>query len=1452
MTDAYYNNQLQSFFSQLVRPNTMATDGPDLQLISTAGTSPGSKSNKSSVSPKAKTPRTSNLSTEERKKPRATRHRSTGCGTCRMRKIKCDEQLPYCRNCQRTERECLGYRTPEELANPQLDRQRLVTRHKQRAEKKPDIAPTNHSNSTHGGVTTQGTTPESQLFSMFPGAHGTHSDTHVSQIDPQSSMDVVHDAQPIDLIWNAQALPSSFIRLETFFFRRFITSVWLHSYSDLWRNMLPSVLNTSAPLYHSVLALSAMYMFKNGIDRRAKDSAMSHYAVAVQQLQAALYNPQEAMKDTTLMATVIMGFYEMLDKDDHKSWCAHTKGAQQLIRLRGPRATSSGLGKMMYVTLRGFETVRAILEYEETLFAEETWTIPSANPATRFHFAELLGPQCPPVSPDALATSAPPDYASVLYMLGSKVGSCQARAHKLYKSGQLTPPAKCQVSIEVETVVEQLKQWRMLLPPVYDGREAPSTLPLSPYKMITIFDGPLEAQQICFYCAFMLQAFRIRAKYVLDDPTDLPPEAQDLARKIIKVADYLSAGLTTTSLQITWPLYAASIALCDREEQAWARRMMKAIASEKRWAIAKQALKAHSVEARPHSSSVAYAVLDELRSIEQARQVTTPSRSRSLVEFLIGLSRPTSTDLAEPAQAHDPFAHVTAQLTAATDASKAASEIDTEALMLLAELNFHGNYTYPRDYHKALHYYRQLAELNGNETAHEQLGFLYATGIGGVERDQGLALLHHAMAAEQGSIRSSMTLGYRYWHGIGTAPNCTIACDYYATAADQAINWIRQGPPGGLYFRRKAYAFAEELGGLYGARMSQHHKLSVSVHAKDIDDVIDYFTYLAEKNDAQAAFNLAKLHRDGSRTVEVDHVKALYWFRRVARTYWTKDGKTVKNVKAMRYHAETAAWIGQAYLRGEGTEQDFEKARIWFQRGLVLGDTGCQYGLALMHLQGLGTIPKDREKAISFLQAASDAEHHMSQLVLGKILIEDPDITFAVRLLESAAKGGKIEAFYFLAQMYEQGIGRERSCQMATQYYKMVAECAESLHSTIPFGNKAYQEGRTEDAIIAMMIAAESGYEKGQVNVAYLLDQHRHSFSLKDSFKRTVGQQIKLLRQRIGTAPPDPVNALQEKEAEEQPSLADELALLYYTRSASQNNWEALVKAADYHLEGYGTSASPEEAVTLWQAAADSRAIPLALWNLGWSYENGVGVEQDFHMAKRYYDACLELDKRANLAVTLSLFMLRLRSAWNTVTGGSVRSIKKDEDAPVAFSFKAIWTGFKHFWRSQWDLPTDEAYPEEDFLDEDFPSSGEDLYESLLILSICLFVAGAVYVRTNWNNRRLDQQAAAQHGGGGNGPPGAPPAAADPHMAAFIGGGVRSLIRRRAAKDQSAKEAAMRPAGTRAAGAGGSNATQLRLYTDDAPGLKVDPLVVMVLSVAFVGSVFALHIIAKIISKFSA
>ncbi|KAG4974121.1 hypothetical protein AAZX31_11G145600 [Glycine max] len=45
-------------------------------------------------------------------------------------------------------------------------------------------------------------------------------------------------------------------------------------------------------------------------------------------------------------------------------------------------------------------------------------------------------------------------------------------------------------------------------------------------------------------------------------------------------------------------------------------------------------------------------------------------------------------------------------------------------------------------------------------------------------------------------------------------------------------------------------------------------------------------------------------------------------------------------------------------------------------------------------------------------------------------------------------------------------------------------------------------------------------------------------------------------------------------------------------------------------------------------------------------------------------------------------------------------------------------------------------------------------------------------------------------------------------------------------------------------GAGGSN--MLRFYTDDAPGLKISPTVVLVMSLCFIGFVTALHVFGKL------
>ncbi len=47
-------------------------------------------------------------------------------------------------------------------------------------------------------------------------------------------------------------------------------------------------------------------------------------------------------------------------------------------------------------------------------------------------------------------------------------------------------------------------------------------------------------------------------------------------------------------------------------------------------------------------------------------------------------------------------------------------------------------------------------------------------------------------------------------------------------------------------------------------------------------------------------------------------------------------------------------------------------------------------------------------------------------------------------------------------------------------------------------------------------------------------------------------------------------------------------------------------------------------------------------------------------------------------------------------------------------------------------------------------------------------------------------------------------------------------------------------------GFGGSGNNMLRFYTDDAPGLKISPTVVLVMSLCFIGFVTALHVIGKL------
>lgn len=82
-------------------------------------------------------------------------------------------------------------------------------------------------------------------------------------------------------------------------------------------------------------------------------------------------------------------------------------------------------------------------------------------------------------------------------------------------------------------------------------------------------------------------------------------------------------------------------------------------------------------------------------------------------------------------------------------------------------------------------------------------------------------------------------------------------------------------------------------------------------------------------------------------------------------------------------------------------------------------------------------------------------------------------------------------------------------------------------------------------------------------------------------------------------------------------------------------------------------------------------------------------------------------------------------------------------------------------------------------------------------------------------------------------------------------GGLRSAAKRKSTADKKAQSTNALPLSTRQAGAGGSSSTMMKIFTDEAQGLRVDPLVVLFLAVGFIFSVIILHVFAKITGKFT-
>ncbi|KAL8895835.1 MAG: hypothetical protein Q9192_003420 [Flavoplaca navasiana] len=250
---------------------------------------------------------------------------STGCKNCRKRKIKCDEQRPACTQCTTTNRICPGYAHLFDLVL--RDQTESVTRKAQQRKRRRDPADAKATSSAAEGSVTAvvpGLTYGQRTF-RTSSSH-IASPTYSGYFLPLSLPKSFHDSP------EEQAING--------FFQTYVL-IPRHHHSR--RGYLDCLL----PLYQNArhdsllsLATTAMALaIEGGAPSRAhyRKLSQSFFGRALVKTGRAIRDPVESIKDETLMAVLLLSFYErvLATAEFQNISGVHDTGAVALVKHRG-------------------------------------------------------------------------------------------------------------------------------------------------------------------------------------------------------------------------------------------------------------------------------------------------------------------------------------------------------------------------------------------------------------------------------------------------------------------------------------------------------------------------------------------------------------------------------------------------------------------------------------------------------------------------------------------------------------------------------------------------------------------------------------------------------------------------------------------------------------------------------------------------------------------------------------------------------------------------------------------------------------------------------------------------------------------------------------------------------------------------------------------------------------
>jgi len=560
----------------------------------------------------------------------------------------------------------------------------------------------------------------------------------------------------------------------------------------------------------------------------------------------------------------------------------------------------------------------------------------------------------------------------------------------------------------------------------------------------------------------------------------------------------------------------------------------------------------------------------------------------------------------------------------AWEIAKRCNPEDAACLGLLAEFTLVGLGT-QRNLTEAVALFTEAA-TRGDANSQYALGALYWNLFEGdpaeMRRKEALGILHLYAASVAGHPGAVMAMGYRHLEGYGVPKSCNTAAlnyievarrvaDVYSAGMPQAVELIRLGVDGkdrktmsasevNLFIEIASSGDKEiaaavgkrHLLGIDGFKQSYKtalHHLQIAADRshgganallgymyclglgveKSLDVAYSYFVQAAAKDESLGHNGLGYIYFHGTKVHEPNVEKAFKHF----------------NDSAYLASADGMFNLGSMYLTGTGTPVSFQKAAHWYTQALDRGHTPAAYTLAVMHLNGIGTV-RNCKIAVDLLKKVCERGSWVSQKLQEAYHLQETQPNAAAWLFLRLAEAG-----HEVAQMNVAHLLDTHSAQLL-------------FHGSDTTGTSEEAEARALGKIHAQRhyeMSAAQGNALSELRLgdfAYYGWGIRADDTAKDDWNNDDIDVLALAE--------EPVNFVHQE--------ADpELSVVHYKRTSNMR------------ITGE------------WMQPFVARAS----FNLGFMYQFGVGVARDAPLARRYYRRCSEVDPHGvQVPVTIMLAAL--------------------------------------------------------------------------------------------------------------------------------------------------------------------------------------------------------------------